>query len=373
MRKIVLCLFIASCCGLGLNSFGNFASTRLYAQEAESKEEVAEMLYEEAVALKEKGNIAEAVETYGKAIKSSRAILALDDKGLIKDLQDVYEAKVKENDKDVKALEMLGFLHAVCFSDSETAITYYEKVKNLVDDDKVKEKTQALIDRIRATSQAQEKLDEEMASAMREERLKSWSEMEKVEKFGQESAKAQADADQLADLYKEKDSLSNRVPQLEKELEELQTEYDRANRMWHTLKDDLYWRRRRRLKDDIAAKEKEVEKARTELDELDVQVGSLEKAVEATKQKEEESPVRSYEPEETTNQSSNAGGSNYENNDSAPVQPPSNDFGGPVPENTTEEPLPAATEPEDSGSEDESQESEKGKGESRLQDLINNL
>ena len=260
MRKLAAGFLVGILCGLGPASIDLELNKAVYAQEAEanpeSLKEEAEILFEDAIALKKQGKIADAIEIYAKAIRKSRSILAFDDEGLIAALQKDRENKLAQDPKNVELLETLGFIAAVCFSDSENALKYYQQVYDLVEDDKVKEKTSMLMERIKATAEVQSSVQSEYASQLREERLKAWSEMEKVEKFGATEAQNQANAEKLSEMYKNKDSLKNRVPQIEKELQELQDERDKANRMWHTLKDDLYQRRRRRLDDDIEAKKK---------------------------------------------------------------------------------------------------------------------
>ncbi|HNX78120.1 MAG TPA: hypothetical protein PKM56_20785, partial [Candidatus Rifleibacterium sp.] len=206
--------------------------------------EDAQILYDEAVELKKKGNIAAAIESYGKAMRLDRTILAIDDFGLIEALKKDCEEKLLKTPDDVKLLETLGFVFAVCYSDHKSAISCYEKVFALVTDEAVKERTANLIERLRETDLAQAGYQQEISAQLRDERLKSWSEMERVEKFGEDSAASQQKSAALADAYKQKDSLANKVPQLESELKDLQEEYDKANRLWFSLKDELYERRR---------------------------------------------------------------------------------------------------------------------------------
>ncbi|MDD3147524.1 MAG: hypothetical protein PHD82_09490 [Candidatus Riflebacteria bacterium] len=316
----------------------------LYAQSesaaAEAAKEDAQILYDEAVDLKKQGNMAAAIESYTKAMRLDRSILALDDFGLIEALKKDCEEKLQKSPDDVKLLETLGFVFAVCYSDHQSAIACYEKVFNLVTDDTVKERTSSLIARLRETEQAQASYQQEISAQLRDERLKTWSEMEKLEKFGDENAALQEKSSQLAEAYKVKDSLKNKVPQLSDELKELQEEYDKANRLWFSLKDDLYERRRRRLKDDIAAKEAELAEARSELDEVETTTTALERELSAVDKEKEASPIRSYE-ESTDPQGA---GSENPGSESEPVsQPPSNDYGSPEDDSASgeEQPLPA--------------------------------
>ncbi len=302
--------------------------------------EDAQILYDEAIELKKQGNLAAAIESYAKAMRLDRSILALDDFGLIEALKKDCVEKLAKTPDDVKLLETLGFVQAVCYSDHKAAIECYEKVFNLVTDPVVKERTGSLIERLRETEMAQSSFQQEMNAQLRDERLKSWSEMERVEKFGAESSAMQEKSAALADAYKEKDSLANKVPQLENELKELQEEYDKANRLWFSLKDELYERRRRRLKDDVAAKEEELNKARKELEDVETKASSLERELNASEKEKEASPIRSYEENSSADQPPDQPPAET---DPAPIQPPSNDFGSPDAGQTGDDgqPLPA--------------------------------
>lgn len=291
--------------------------------------EDAQILYDEAVELKKQGNLAAAIESYAKAMRLDRSILAFDDFGLIEALKKDCVEKLAKTPDDVKLLETLGFVQAVCYSDHKAAIECYEKVFNLVTDPAVKERTGSLIERLRETEMVQTSFQQEMNAQLRDERLKSWSEMERVEKFGAESAAMQEKSAALAEAYKEKDSLANKVPQLENELKELKEDYDKADRLWYSLKDELYERRRRRLKDDVAAKEEELNKARKELEEVESKASSLERELNASEKEKEASPIRSYEENSSADQSEGQPADQPAEVDSAPAQPPSNDFGSP--------------------------------------------
>lgn len=383
MRKLTAGLLFALSVGILPCPVLNLSSS-CYAQKAEvDVEEEANILYEEALELKQQGNLPGAIEAYMNAMRKDRSILAFDDGGLIEDLKKNCEDKLEKDPSNVKTLETLGFVNAVCYSDYNSAISYYEKVVELVDDEAVKDKTNTLIARLKATSEAQQQYQTEVVSQMREERLKSWSEMERVDKFGQETAAAQEKSRQLANMYKEKDSLKNRVPQLEQELKDLKEEYEKANRMWYSLKEDLYYRKRRRLKDDIAVKEKEVEEATEQLADVEDNTARLEREVQLNNQQQNESPVKTYdnyaEPEQSTpaEPDQNAGGDSPAE-DEEPVAPPSNDYGAPADsEPSTEEPLPAVDNPDFPRDETESAEPTEletpEEREKRLQDLINSL
>lgn len=250
--------------------------SRIYAQETTISED-AQLLYDEAVEFKKKGKTSQAVDSYMKALRIDRTILALDDNGLIdasyKDCMD----KLSKSPNDVKLLETCGFLSSVGYSDNATAITYYEKIIELVDDESVKEKTKGLIERLKASAEAQQSYDSEVSASMRDERLKTWAEMEKLSKFSEDQAEAAERAEKLSNAYSDRESLQNTVPQLEEELNQLQEDYDKADRLWYTLKDELYERRRRRLKNDLAAKKEELQKAKNELAQAEREVTRLER------------------------------------------------------------------------------------------------
>jgi tetratricopeptide (TPR) repeat protein len=296
MRKLSAGLLISAMCGLFTCQPGFLQVAR--AQEATveaSNKESAEILFAEALELKKGGNMAGALDSFARAIRLDRTILANDDQGLIDALKKDCEEKLKTSPDDVKMLELLGFVHAVCYSDYPAAIACYQKVYELVTDQSIKDRTEALIERLKLSAEVQQSYQQEVTASLRDERLKSWSEMERVERFGEETARMQQKSADLAEAYKTKDELSNRVPQLEQELKDLQDEYDKANRLFYTMSDNaLYERRRRRLKDDIAEKEKEVESARKELDEAESVASELDKELASAEKAKEASPVKSY-------------------------------------------------------------------------------
>ena len=299
MRRLSASLIISAICGLLSIQPGFFPLQPVFAQEQEGEAastEDAEILFAEALDLKKAGNLAGAIDSFARAIRIDRSILANDDEGLIEALKKDCEEKLKAAPDDVKVLELLGFVYAVCYSDNESAIQCYEKVFNLVTDDRIKERTGALIERLKLSAEVQKDYQQEVTSQLRDERLKSWSEMERVDRFGEESARIQEKSAQLADAYKAKDELANRVPQLEQELKDLQAEYDKANRLFYTVSDNaLYERRRRRLKDDVAAKEKEVADLKEELQSAESAASALEKDLATVEKEKEASPIRSYD------------------------------------------------------------------------------
>lgn len=245
-------------------------------------------------------------------------------------------------------------------SNYSEAIACYQKVYDLVADETVKERTEAVIERLKLSAEVQESYQQEVTASLRDERLKSWSEMERVSRFGEESARMQQKSTELSEAYKAKDELANRVPQLEQELKDLQTEYDKANRLFHTMSDNsLYERRRRRLKDDIAEKEKEVEVARGEFEEAESTAATLEKELATVEKAKESSPIRSYEENKYT----------ADDPDNLPVEPGTDNMDTA----TDEEPLPTPDNPdfptEDDGSGDATGEPDQEK----IDNYIDNL
>lgn len=373
MRKFSAGLMMVLGCVLLNNAFDRpVLLPAVFAQqdfaENEAAKEDARILYDEAIDLKRQGNLAAAIDSYAKAMRLDRSILAFDDFGLIEALKKDCEEKLEKNPEDVKLLETLGFVFAVCYSDHASAIQCYEKVFNLVTDERVKERTAALIERLRETEIAQSSYQQEVSAQLRDERLKTWSEMERLEKFGEEAASAKEKSSQLAEAYKQKDSLKNKVPQLENELKELQEDYDKANRLWYSLKDDLYERRRRRLKDDIAAKQQELDSAKSELDDVESRTSSLERELSSFEKEKEASPIRSYDEYSSDNGSD----SGYDSGSSG-MQPPSNDYGSP---DQDEAPLPNPDFPSSEGSvggpglDEDDEEPNSG---AKLDELIDNL
>ena len=268
-----------------------YNSNSLFAPENTTVSEEAQKLYDEAIVFKKKGKLNDAINSYIKALRKDRTILAFDDEGLIEASYTDSVNKLKDSPDDIKLLEVCGFLASVGFSDNKTAITYYEKIVELVDDPSVKERTKNLITRLDASAAAQHAYDSAVAAEKRDERIKSWAEMERIDDFAEEQSKSTDRAEKLNDAYSERESLQNKIPQLEDELKELQESYDKADRLWYTLKDELYERRRRRLKNDLAAKKEELSSAKRELQSLERQVSQLEKEDEAAKKKESNSAL----------------------------------------------------------------------------------
>ncbi|MGM0599963.1 MAG: tetratricopeptide repeat protein [Candidatus Rifleibacteriota bacterium] len=346
---------------------------KVFAQKAELDiQEEADILYEEALQLKKQGELKKAIEVYNQAMRTDRGILAYDDAGLIEALKNDCEDRLAEDPEDVKTIETLAFVEAVCFSNYQAAIENYNKVIELVEDDNVKEKTRMLVERLQSTAEMQQDYQAEIAQDMREERLQSWAEMEKADKMAQQAAQAQEKSDQLAEMYKQKDSLANRVPQLEEELKDLKEEYDKANRLWYALKDDLYYRRRRRLEDDVEDKEKELDEAKSRLNEVEDTTARLEKEVQFQRQKLQDSPVQTYDDYQEPDQPETDSYSSSE----PPQEPSANSYGSPDQDDSTqtEEPLPVVNNPDFPTEETETPADETAEErEKRLKELINNL
>lgn len=267
---------------------------------AQNIHEDAQLLYDEAMRLKARGNNVQAVEAFEKALRIDRTVLALNDDGLVDMLRDHVQDLLDKSPDDVKQLETMGFIYAVCFSDNLSAIENYERVVELVTDETVKERTKNLIERLRATEEVMASYRGEVTAQLRDERLRAWSELEKSEKFAEEQYEKERRASDLQQAFSDREELQNLVPQLEDELNELQEAYDKANRLWFSLKDELYERRRRRLKDDIAAKTEELKKAKGRLDSAESIASRIESELAQEEEEEKDSAFRSYDSDETT-------------------------------------------------------------------------
>ena len=284
MQKFSRYAVLATTLALVYPSVG-YDSSAVIAQEYTTISDEAQLLYEEAIEKKKKGKMQEAIASYIQALRKDRAVLALDDEGLIEASYDDCVKKLQASPEDVKLLETCGFLASVGFSDNMTAITYYEKIIDLVDDQNIKNRTENLIERLRATAEAQQSYDRAVAAQNRDDRIKAWAEMEKIEDSNEERERANENANRLKNAYSDKEELQNKIPQLEEELKDLQEAYDKADRLWYTLKDELYERRRRRLKNDLAAKKEELSNAKKELKSIESEVKHLEKEEKDYKEK----------------------------------------------------------------------------------------
>lgn len=347
MRKITCALLLSVALSMSVPTFSQ-----------QIKEE-AQILYEEAMGLQKKGNKAKAIEMFEKALRSDRTILALDDNGLIEDLKNETEKKLKNNPDNLKLLETMGFIYAVCYSDNDTAIKYYEQVVEKVKDSTVKGKTLALIERLKASQTANSNYQDGISSSQRDERLKSWSQMEKNDKLAEERAAKEDIASRLEKAYQDKEELENRVPQLEDELNELQDSYDKANRLWFATHDEMYERRRRRLKNDIADKKAELNSAKSALNKAESTASRLEAKNEELNgsEEEEDNGLRGY-GEENGEYEGEEGGEGGEGNEE------SSEYEG---DNTEEETS------EESAGDNSSENSEGESGNEKLDELIDSL
>ena len=297
MRKFTGYALLATAFSLITPSLHNGVNVA-FGQEETTISDEAQMLYEDAIDLNKKGKKSEAITSYIQALRKDRTVLALDDDGLIEASYKDCLAKLEKSPEDIKLLETCGFLASVGFSDNITAITYYEKIVELVEDENVKDRTRNLIERLKATAEAQQTYDSAVAASLRDERIRSWSEMEKNDAAMQERADANERASKLNEAYSSREELQNRIPQLEQELQEIQEDYDKADRLWYSLKDELYERRRRRLKRDIAAKKEELTKARNELKEIEADVKTIEKEDNEYRKEQDQSAFNNFVEED---------------------------------------------------------------------------
>lgn len=237
----------------------------------------ANMLYQDAIELQVLGKSTQAAIEFEKAVRRDRRILAEDDHGMLETLKKHYEGLLEKRPNDVKALEGMAFLKAVCLADIPGAIVHYEKILKLTSDPNVKSKTEYLVNRLRAMAEMTASAQQENAEQMREERLKNWAEMEKQEQLAELTDKAQAKASKIASLYRDKGELEARIPQLEDELKSLEEELAKAKRLWYSLKDNMYDRRRRRLEDDVASKKQELSTAKGKVEKTQEAIDDLER------------------------------------------------------------------------------------------------
>lgn len=252
----------------------------LAAQDAESQEE-AKLLLQEAITQKRGGKLEDALKTFEKALRTNRSILGLDDEGLIAALQKHYETMTASSTDDVVSLESLGFIHAVCHSDFDKAITYYKKVLDLTSDEKVKTKTQALIDRLTAQAEMTRSQVDADTQKSRDERVKEWNEMEKQQSLSVVSERIKQREDRLRDLTRSKEELEVRLPQMEDKIKEIEEERDKADLLWRTTENRMYRRKRERLATDIENQKGDIEKNRRKLDTMSTEIEKLTKESEA--------------------------------------------------------------------------------------------
>ncbi len=348
IRSCLACLFLA----VWVLGGGELPPAR--AQSDDESLQDARLLFQSALDLKKKGKVEEAAKAYEQAIRKNRAILGDDDQGLVGDLKKFYDTGLAKNPHDLKCLEGMGFLHAVCFSDYAKALEYYEKVIELAPDDKIKERTRFLVDRLRVLGESTSKVQEEMASTMRDERLKEWAEMEKQDALAQQTAQQQQEASIMANLTRTKEELETRIPQMEDELKALEEELKKANRLWYTLRDDRYDRKRDRLEKEIERKKREIENAKEKLADATKKIDAYDAAQEAKNSGKEGSKSRTgtepdpldengYPPDEQAGESQGTSSDGSDAPLSGPV-PPSNRGSGVSPD-----PNPPTAGPDDPG------------------------
>ena len=268
-RRLLLVVLLL---GLAISAFPGLA------QEEDESLQDAKVLYNSALDLKKKGKLEESVQSYEQAVRKNRAILGEDDNGLISALKDSYEKKLASSPADVKLLEGMGFILAVCFSDFTKAVANYEKVIEFSPDEKVKARTRALVERLKIMAETTSRIQDDMAAGQRDERLKEWAEMEKNDSRAVESAQKQKNAAKIAALSSTKDDLEARIPQMEEELKSLEDDRRKAEVLWYSLndgvhsKDQYYYRKRDRLQKEIDAKKGQIDDSKEKLDNVNKEI-----------------------------------------------------------------------------------------------------
>ncbi|MFZ2958630.1 MAG: hypothetical protein WA705_17210 [Candidatus Ozemobacteraceae bacterium] len=237
----------------------------------------AKLLFNEALRLKKAGKFQEAAENFEKALRKDRAILGEDDDGLIKILRDMYSKRLAAAPEDVAVLEAMGFISAVCESDFPKAIEYYTKVEALSKIPQVKSRTTSLIERLKAQIEAGTGYQTEYSGKAREERLKSWSEMEKQEALAAQSEAAAQREAKLAEMYRSREEKDARIPQIEDELKALDEEIARNHRMYLNSNDRWYKRKQDTGEREFAAKKDEAAKLKQDLDKLNAEIDKMSK------------------------------------------------------------------------------------------------
>ncbi len=311
------------------------------AQDEDESMQDARLLFKSALDLKKQGKLTEAALAYEQAVRKNRAILGEDDQGLIAELQKVFESRLASAPDDIKSLEGLGFLHAVCHSDFPKALTYYEKVIQLSPDQGVRERTAFLVERLRAMGDQAAKVQEDMATSQRDERLKEWAEMEKQEALAAQTAQEQKEAATIGALGKTKEDLEARIPQMEDELKALEEEYKKANRLWYTLKDDRYDRKRDRLEKEIEQKKQALEEAKDKLEEATSKLDAYDAAQE---KKNAPKPGPGGETPATPEAGTPPDGQPAAPEGNPPIIAPG-DPGAPPPDQPGDQPMPPADQP----------------------------
>lgn len=247
-----------------------------YAQEADAKAD-ARMMFEEALKQKKTGKLDDAIKTFEKAIRKDRSVLSEDDDGLVGMLRNSYLKQLASAPEDVQILEGLGFISAVCDSNGTKAIEYYSKITQLTKDEGVRARTQQLIDRLKAQVDATKQQSEDFSSRSREERLKTWSEMEKNDALAAQSEINTQREGRLAELYRTREEKEARIPQLEDEVGNLDEEADRWKRMYLSTNDRRYKRKEDKADADVESKKKEIERLKVEIEKTKQEIDKLTK------------------------------------------------------------------------------------------------
>ncbi|MBF0409441.1 MAG: hypothetical protein HQM10_19030 [Candidatus Riflebacteria bacterium] len=257
----------------------------LYSQEDGGTIEDARILFEEALKHKKKGESEKAVKTFERALRTNRGILSEDDMGLISELRSYYTKKLEKNPNDLELLETMGFISAVCDSDLKKAIEYYADVESKTKDEGEKTRLSHTLERLRAQYEAIRQNVEDVSAKIREERLKGWAEMEKQDALAAQSeAKSQLEG-KISELYRRKDDLSARIPQLEDELKDAEAEEERSHRMYYATNDRRYRRKENRAEELLTSKRNEIERTRKELEKSEKEIEELTKKAEEMEKK----------------------------------------------------------------------------------------
>ena len=82
-----------------LGVFMIFAGSTSFSQNIKDE---AQILYEEAINFKQQNNNEKAIETYEKALRADRAVLALNDDGLVEMLRDSVKTRLEKEPNNVK-------------------------------------------------------------------------------------------------------------------------------------------------------------------------------------------------------------------------------------------------------------------------------
>ncbi|MBF0499804.1 MAG: hypothetical protein HQM09_06710 [Candidatus Riflebacteria bacterium] len=242
-------------------------SVRIHAEESSAKQD-AKLLFDEALQLKKAGKFEEAAKSFEMAIRKDRTILGEDDNGLINILRDLYQKRLASTPEDITVLEAMGFITAVCDSNFSKAIEYYQKVEKLTQKEQVRNRTASLIERLKAQAEVSQQSQAEISGKAREERLVSWSEMEKQDALAAQSEAVAARDAKMAEMYRSREEKEARIPQIEDELKALEEENERNHRMYLTTNDRRYKRKESTGDIEFEDKKREIEKLRSEITKL---------------------------------------------------------------------------------------------------------